>query len=30
MNPKALLAEFVGTFGLVFIGVGAIASITIG
>lgn len=26
MNPRALIAEFVGTFALIFIGVGAIAS----
>ena len=25
MNPKAFIAEFIGTFALIFVGVGAIA-----
>ncbi len=27
MNKKALIAEFIGTFALIFIGVGAIAAV---
>src|SRR5689334_16059177 len=30
MNPRALVAEFVGTFALIFVGVGAIAVTSVG